>query len=401
MPSRKKWIHGMYIGVGAVIVIIIAVIAGRGGATSVQYMVATERDVLETVLASGRIAGSSVVPLSFQKGGTVARIPVKEGESIEIGDTIMMLDNLEEKNAVAQRRIAVRAARIALSKVATTDASQAEEQLAQAVSKTDLLKKQLERYTALSSTGAAPAQELDRVRHDYEVAVSQQKAARAAVDAVKGNQKQLLEVQLAQAQAALDEAVISLSRTCLRAYEPGRVVKIKVNEGELVSPAAAVAMFLPRDTTTHVELLIDEDEVYRIKAGQQVLLRLASLPDSTFDARVREIVPVIDASRGTATVKCSIDGGSSVFIPDQTVSAQIIIGTIPSGIALEKRFVAQKNGRSFVSVLSNGRSQLREVTARDIGSALLLISEGLEDRDTVLFGLSLKNNAKVVLEKSD
>jgi HlyD family secretion protein len=359
--------------------------------------VAEKREVLETVLASGKIAGRMVVPLSFRNNGTVARILVKEGASVEAGDTIMTLDNSAERNAVAQRANAVNAAAVTLGKLGTTDAAQVQAQLQQAAAQADAAKKQLDRISSLVSSGAASQDELERVRRDHDVALSQQKAAEAAAAAVQGSQKDLLGLQLKQAESALQEANIALSRTVLRAPEPGRIVKIHANAGALVTPAAPVASFLAADTTTHVELQADEDEMYKIRPGQRVIIGIPALPDSTFEGSVRDIIPLVDASRGTITVQCVIGPTTHVFVPDQTVSAQIITGATPAGIALEKRFVVRSGGAASVFVLRGGRAVRRAVSAREVGNALVQIIEGLAEGDTVLFGLSLADKARVGL----
>lgn len=365
-----------------------------------QYAAVKKQEVLETVLASGKVAGRLMVPLSFLKNGTVARIYAREGAFVKAGDTLITLENAAEKNAIAQRRNATSAAQITLGKLATTDAAQVQAQVRQAAAAAEAAQKQFERTSSLAAGGAASRQELEKAKSENEVALSALQGAEAAASSLQGSQKELLELQVRQAQTALEEADIALSRTILRAIEPGRVVKISVNAGELVTPAAPVLSFLPSDTTTHVELQVDEDEVYRIKPGQKTIIGLPSLPDSMFEAVVRDIVPLVDATRGTITVQCALAPTPHSFIPDQTVSAQIVIGSVPSGIALEKRFVVRKNSGASVFALSKGRAVSRAVTARDIGNSLVLVTDGLAEGDTVLFGLSLAPGAKVNLVES-
>lgn len=71
----------------------------------------------------------------------------------------------------------------------------------------------------------------------------------------------------------------------------------------------------------------------------RALVKIASISDSTLDALVRDIVPNIDASRGTAAIQLSINKQSGSFIPDQTLSAQIITGSTPDVLMIEQRFV--------------------------------------------------------------
>jgi HlyD family secretion protein len=398
MKSKIKN-YKIWITVGIVIIILL-IITVRKKPIESQYIVIKKQEVLETVLASGKVAGRMVVPLSFPKSGTVERTYIREGAVVKAGDTLMALKNAEEKNAISQRYNAINAVRVSINKLTTTDAAQAQAQLEEATSSAEAAQKQFERISSLYTSKIVTQQELEQAKRDNDVALSAQTLAEAAVTSLQSNQKQLLDLQLGQAQLSLEEAKIVLSHTAILALEPGRVIKIFVNTGELVSPASPVISFLPTDTTTHVELQIDEDEVYRIKSGQKAIIGLPSLPESTFAATVQEIVPFVDATRGTITIQCAIGPISHIFIADQTVSAQIITGSIPEGITLEKRFVIQKNGLASVFLLSKGRAISRTISVKDIGNGLMLVTGGLVEGDTVLFAITLVPNAKVKLRES-
>jgi len=383
-----------------IVMIVLLFITFRKKSVEAQYVVIKKQEVLETVLASGKIAGRRVVPLSFIKSGIVVRIYTREDALVKEGDTLISLENNEEKNRVSLQQNAVKSAMLSIGKLVLTDAAQAQAQLEQAVSSEDAAKKQFERISSLYSSGAVAQQEFDQAKRDYDVALKAREIAQAAASSIGGHQKELLDLQLRGAQLSLEETKIELSRTVLRAPESGRVIKILVNAGELVSPSLPVISFLPSDTTTHVELQVDEDEVFKIKPGQRTIIGLPALAESTFSATVRDVVPFVDATRGTIMVQCATVGTDHVFIPDQTVSAQIITGSVPDGIALEKRFVIQTDGAASVFLFSKGKAENREVLVKDIGNSLLLVNSGLVQGDTVLFGLNLASGAKVKLKES-
>lgn len=146
-----------------------------------------------------------------------------------------------------------------------------------------------------------------------------------------------------------------------------------------------------------MELQVDESEIARVRTGQRALVSLPSAPEIVHEALVRDIVPIIDAARGTATVQLSIGDQSARFFPDQTVSAQIVTDTIPGGIVLEQRFVSSGATPQSAMVLAKGRAVLREVTTRDAGGGKLLVLSGISAGDTVLFAATLKQGDKVQL----
>jgi multidrug efflux pump subunit AcrA (membrane-fusion protein) len=371
----------------------------RPKAVAVQWAVVENRDALETVLANGRIAGSKVVPLSFMKNGIIARIAVREGAAVTMGETLAVLDNREEQSMVAQRQMAVRTAEINLSKASTTDQAQAQEAVNQARLSEDAAQKQLSRQKALFDQGALARAELDKVQQAYDLAVSQRRAAQTNLAALGGTQTQLLQTQVAQARAMLDDARIALFRSALMAPENGMVVKIYHNKGELVPPGTVVCEFLPADTTTHVELLVDEDAVGRIKVGQRAKVTVPGSPDAVFDATVRDIVPFVDASRGTVTVQLALAGNAGQALPDQTVSAEIITATVPNSLIVQQRFVRFARPGDEIFVKQGPRAGRRTIAARELGNGDVLVDSGLNAGDTVVLAAGLVDGARVKLAR--
>lgn len=125
-----------------------------------------------------------------------------------------------------------------------------------------------------------------------------------------------------QAKVQLSDAEITLSRTVLRAPEAGQVIKIDAKRGPLVLPGTTAIYFLPADTILHVEVQVDESDVGKIKSGQNALVTPTG-SDKRFDASVQNIVPLVDASRGTATVNLGVSGEDDAFLPDLSALSNV------------------------------------------------------------------------------
>lgn len=393
---RNKWV---LLFIAAVIIAGIVYIRSQTKSIPVQYVIIKKQNALSTVLANGKIAGSKVFSLSFQKSGVIAGIYAREGSTVKMGDAIIILDNKEEQNLVTQCRNAVNVARINLQKLSTTDSAQAAEQVNQAQTREALAKKQLDRADKLLQESAIAQTEYEKIKNDYDLAASQARSARDALASLTGNQKQLLQAQAAQAVAQLDAAQISYARTVIRAPEDGKIVKRFVNVGETVAPGSPVSAFLPADSTTHVELAIDEDQIQKISVGQKALVSLIAEPQKTFDAKVRDILPLIDAARGTATVQLAINGTIPHILPDQTVSAQIVIGTIPDALILEQRFIQFSQKDTTVFVLRRNKANRRMISVQDLGNAQFAVTAGLAEGDTLLLAPALSDGDRVRLKE--
>jgi HlyD family secretion protein len=395
IPTRAVMVAALLLAGIAVLAFIIPRV--RGKAIPVRYVVVKKGPALQTVLANGRVAGSKVVALSFSRGGYIARVAVREGAMVRMGDTLVVLDNRDERNGISQRSNAVRVAQIQLEKLSSTDVAQATEQVRQARLREEQAKKQLDRLNVLRDNNAVSSADYENGVQQHDLAVSQHIMAQTSLKALESSQRQLLESQLQQTQNALVQAQTELSRTSIRAPEDGKVLEIKISAGETVSPASVVMSFLPADTTTHIELLVDENAVAPIRPGQRAIVRLAALPDRSFEATVRTILPVIDPSRGTATVQLAVKDSSDDFIPDQTVSAQIVIDTIANAIVIEQRYLRFDNTTAQVFVARNGKAVLLNNKVREAGDGAFIVEEGLAEGDTVLLAPELAAGNRIRL----
>ena len=76
------------------------------GPSTPVYVVA-QADILQTVVASGRVETPLRVDVGAQVTGRVAAIPVAEGQSVSNGQLLIVLEDSEAKAAVAAARAAV------------------------------------------------------------------------------------------------------------------------------------------------------------------------------------------------------------------------------------------------------------------------------------------------------
>ena len=77
----------------------------RGTAVGVDTVV--RRDFVQSVVASGHVETAHRVEIGSQITGTVVRVPVKEGQSVKVGDILVELEAAELDAAERQAVMAV------------------------------------------------------------------------------------------------------------------------------------------------------------------------------------------------------------------------------------------------------------------------------------------------------
>jgi multidrug efflux pump subunit AcrA (membrane-fusion protein) len=110
---------------------------------------------------------------------------------------------------------------------------------------------------------------------------------------------------------------------------------------------------------------------------------------------VERIAPIVDAQRGSFTVRLALERSEPDLLPESSVSVQVILGEIAGAILLEQRFIVREGGGAFVFVAEDGRAKRIPVTVRDLGNGLYDCRPGLDEGRIVLLPQGLKDGLKV------
>lgn len=142
---------------------------------------------------------------------------------------------------------------------------------------------ELGRLTKLLGHGAVAQAEFDRV----EASLKAQKAQRRALSAGRG--------QLA---ANASDGVIT-------AAIDGVIADKMVQQGDIANPGVPLCRIINVDQLK-VELRLVESDVPKVKAGQEVLLRLDAYPKRVFGGKVSVVLPYLDERTRTNTIEVAV-----------------------------------------------------------------------------------------------
>ena len=258
-------------------VLLLAIAAAFGAARwwmgpLVEVYGVTRGDVVQTVVASGRIATPRRVEIGSQITGTVDEIPVAEGESVSTGQMLITLKDDEYKAAVdtaqgicfSGRGTAEAAAR----RCASVSAA------GRAAGKATLLnaRQQYDRVKGLSAKGFMGQSQLDDAKKTLDVAESQLRAAELQVETSKasGSDYLIAKLTLQQANANLGNALARLDYTTIEAPVAGTLITRDVEVGDVVQPGR-VLMTLSPVGETQLVVQIDEKHLANLRLGQSAL----------------------------------------------------------------------------------------------------------------------------------
>ena len=251
------------------------------------------------VAAEGKVEampGYDVDVSSGELNGKVERILVKEGDAVQAGQVVAVMQNDDLKAAVrrAEGELAV-----ARSKLLEIRSGARAEEIKEATAAWEgaqaaLLEagSQLKRYRDLRAQGMVSAATLDERQRAYD-------AARAGSDQAE-QRKRLLEAgprpetvilyenQVRLAGAALDYSRRMLDKTYVRSPIAGTVIQRYLDEGEGVTPEIPILGIADLDRIW-LNVEVDETDIGKVKVGDTVEVTSDAYRGTTFKGRVKQI----------------------------------------------------------------------------------------------------------------
>lgn len=303
---------------------------------------------LAVLQATGYVTARREATVSAQITGTLTQVLIEEGERVEKGQVIALLDDTAQKAMLAQAQAGVRAARAQLV--------QFQAQLAQS-------QRDMKRAEELVGRHLVSQQAV-------EVARTQVATQLAQVDA----QRKQVEV----AQAGVDGAQVQLDYCTVRAPFSGVIIAKAAQVGEIVSPLSAGGGFTRTGVGTIVdmdslEIEVDVNEAYinRVVAGQPIEAVLDAYPDWKIPGHVIAIIPTADRGKATVKVRVAFDQKDARIVPDMGVRVSFLedkrkdetqAAPPPKGVLVPGDAIAQRDGHSVVFFVEGDRARQRAVT---------------------------------------
>jgi HlyD family secretion protein len=368
MKPNRKWL----IAAAIVLVLVVPIVIkkNRGAsATEVDLATAAPQLVQPSILASGTLAFRNEVNLTSEVTGKVRTLLVKEGDTVEAGQTLLLLDPELYNNAIEREEAGLRQTRIAI-----------ERQRAQAA----LRRTQFERSQVLVQQKLIDRNRFDEDRNQLQVAEAELRTS---------------EESLRRAESVVNDAREQRARTEIRAPISGRIVSLPIKVGETAVPstsafAGAQLMKIADTSEIIAELKVDEADIAKVGVGQRVEVFAAAYPDNALKGSVEQIAlaPTIEG-QGRAykvTVRIAPPDGLSLR-SGMSVRADIFLGDGQRRLAVPVEAVSTDTGDDgkpvrHVWLAKAGKATRVQVQTGASDDRWEVVAKGVAQGDTVIVG---------------
>jgi HlyD family secretion protein len=352
----------------------------------VQTEAVQRRDLLQTVVVSGRVETPHRVDMGAQITGTVARVPVAEGQVVKVGDVLIELASTELQSAQRQAEQAVLQAKGRLRQLNDLQGPVVQQTLRQAQAGLDAAQASGQRSLALFEQGFIGQASLDESRKALTLAEAQVLAAQKQVASTQagGAEHSLAIGAVAEAQANAEGFRAKARYAVIKAPVSGQLIGRNVEVGDVVQ-AGKVLMTLSPEGAMQLVVQIDEKNLRLMALGQQALASADAYPQQPFKAQVGYINPGINAQTGAVEIKLDVLEPQQNLKQDMTVSVDLVVARQPQVLALQVGRVNEISGASpWVWLVQAGHVVRRPVRLGLRGGAWVEVLEGLSEGDAVI-----------------
>ncbi len=324
-------------------------------------------EMVRTLSVTRAIESVQEIEVLPRTTGTVMELLVDEGDSVEEGQVLALLDPRESQAALDDARMALLEAqnngpRLNLS------VREAEERAKRA----ELTHQQAERdYVRNEAAGFVSSSDLEKLQLTQDQAFRDWQAAKLTHESAQ----QDLENQGAiinRAELAVDKAELDLSFYSIRAPFKGVIAERKVNLGASVGPSAGVFLLTDPNNLRAV-LYRPQNELffYRNAAkqgGESLNIRVEpeAYDGLVYSGILQRVSPTVDALTGSIRVTIGLeqpgaDDERPALLPGMMVRMHIVTERHPDTLVIEKRALRREGDRRHIFVVRDGIAHRIEV----------------------------------------
>lgn len=308
---------------------------------------------------SGRLSAIDQVELRPQVSGTIKEIRFEDGQMVQAGDVLLVIDPRPYAAAVAEAKADLNAARHTLR----------------------LAKKQRSRAEQLVKKGHVSKSVLDERVSDHTVAVSRVNSAKAQ----------------------LEQAEIDLNYAYVKAPISGRLSRAEITEGNLVEAGANAPVLTSIVATDGIYADFDVDEraylryVHELaKAGDAVnKLPVELMIDAgelrSYSGHIHSFDNQIDPATGTIRARAIFSNEDGSLLPGMFAEVKLGGPEVEQVVLLNPGDIGTDQDRKFVYLVGeDGTVAYREVTLGASVEGKRVITSGLESGEQVILGGLMK-----------
>lgn len=316
------------------------------------------------VTVGGLTAAKDTVSVIAKVNGMeqIKEVNVKVGDKVQSGQILAQLDNTSTQLSVNGAQLAV---------------SNAQNSIATAQQSYDNAVKNYNNAVELFAIGAVSQTDLDQLKLAKDNAETQLNAAKIGVSSAQN--------QLDTAQLALDYATVT-------APISGTITKVNADEGSYASASAPLFEIANVDTL-EVSTGMNEQNVSKIKTGQEVLIKINSVSDKWISGTINEISSVMDSTTKNYPIKITLKNQDERLVAGMYAEIEVVVDHADNALVIPVDAIVYKGEQPVVYTMQqDGTVKETKITLGLNDGNSYVVTAGLTAGDQIV----IKGNSDLV-----
>ena len=272
MATKRRKI--LYLAGGSLIALVLITQYIFGNIPEVETTTVQIGEIIQTIEDTGYVQAADSFDLQATQNARVAQVPVKIGDSVKQGQTLVVLENLD----LTLQREEVR------SQLTQTNSSANKAVVSMERTRLELeaAEKDLERVQQLSEAGAATPVEVEKAQLQVDAYRQTLQEQTAQIDAIRA--------QAAGFEKTLQQLDNKAQQLIIKSPIDGIVLNLPVEIEQAAYPGSLlVSVGISDQLEVRAELL--SDDMSAVKVGQKVLITAPVLGDKALTGEIKQIYP--------------------------------------------------------------------------------------------------------------
>lgn len=292
-----------------------------------------EKKLVEAVYASGKIVPTNDYKIYSLADGTIMERPVNEGDSITIGQLLYTVDNAIQNTQTATARTV-----FGIAEENYGDNSPVLLDLKYQLSSLQLKLQDdsinFVRLKNLYEQKSTTQLEYDRARLRFETSKNDVKSAKDRYNRTRNQ----LKLDYENAKGQLNVSQQQGNYYNVKSSVNGLIYELYKKPGEAVRRFEPLAAVGDRNSF-YMQLWVDEQDVGKVKVGQEVAVTMDLYSGKTFKAKVTKVYPVLNEQNQSIRVEAVFTEPMPTLIANAIVEANIIVGQKEKVLTLPKQYI--------------------------------------------------------------
>lgn len=200
------------------------------------------------------------------------------------------------------------------------------------------------------------------------------------------------QIGAANARNSLQSAQLALDYSTVTAPITGTITKVNADEGSYASASAPMFEIANVDTL-EISAGINEQNVGKIKIGQEVLMKIKSVSDQWFSGNITEISKVMDSTTKNYPIKISLQNQDKKLVAGMYAEVNVVVDHVDNVLVVPVEAIVYKDAQP-VAYLAQADGTVKEanLTLGLNDGNYYVVTKGLTAGDQIV----VKGNSSLV-----